>query len=329
MKLRITDGVRKAPPRRLHRAFTGQAWACTEEKLREMVAVVEHRLAGGSADPDFEPTEPRAADAVPVGSNKKVIACIPVFGLIGQRMDMFMSFSGGTSTESLTADIREAVANEQVAAIVLDVDSPGGSVYGVEELAAVIREARAEKPIVAVVNSMAASAAYWIASQAERVFVTPSGDVGSIGVFMVHTEFSKLNEEAGITHTIIRAGEFKVELNSVEPLTDAARAYEQSRVDEYYERFLSDVALGRGVEDEQVRNDFGRGRMLSSRDAVDAGMADGVRTFDQAIAEVSAEIAAMDGAARRRAADAEIRLRRRRRDSRINNAASAARKETR
>jgi signal peptide peptidase SppA len=174
-----------------------------------------------------------------------------------------------------------------VSAVVLDIDSPGGTVAGVTELAAEIRAARGgSKPIVAAANTLAASAAYWLASQADEVVVSPSGSVGSIGVYAVHQEVSRMLDEMGVGTTIISAGPHKTEGNEFEPLTDEARADIQSRVDVSYASFVADVAAGRGVTAEQVEADFGGGRVLTARKAQSAGMVDRVETLAQTVARL-------------------------------------------
>src|SRR5690606_12609791 len=110
-----------------------------------------------------------------------------------------------------------------VGTIVLDVDSPGGGVYGVAEFAEEIYKARGQKRIVAVANSMAASAAYWIATAADELVVTPGGEVGSIGVYMLHEDWSGAYEKAGIKPTVIKFGENKAEGIDVEPLSESAQ----------------------------------------------------------------------------------------------------------
>jgi hypothetical protein len=129
---------------------------------------------------------------------------------------------------------REALNSPEIQAIVLDVDSPGGYVDLVPETAQEIYDARGEKPIVAVANTTACSAAYWIASQADEVVVTPSGSVGSIGVYMLHEDWSKFNEDFGIDPTYIFAGRYKVDGNPDEPLSDTAREEWQQEVDDLY-----------------------------------------------------------------------------------------------
>jgi ClpP class serine protease len=128
------------------------------------------------------------------------IAVIPIYGVITQRGNMVDDVSGPgmVSTQIVTQMLRQAVADEAVSQILLDIDSPGGSVYGVSELGDAILSASAQKPVVAIANSLAASAAYWVGSQAGEFYVTAGGEVGSIGVWQAHQDYSKAMDEAGV-----------------------------------------------------------------------------------------------------------------------------------
>lgn len=233
------------------------------------------------------------------------VAVLPLLGTIVQRADMMTEMSGGTSTQKFTARFRQAMTDPSVGSIVIDVDSPGGQVSGVEELATEIFQARGQKPITAVANSLAASAAYWIATAADELVVTPSGEVGSIGVFAMHEDMSQALANEGVTPTLISAGKYKVEGNPFEPLTDEARTAIQSRVDEYYEMFVSAVARNRGVKKSDVRQGFGEGRTVGAKQAVSLGMADRVATLDETVGRLL-------GNRRRRSAAADVDFRRRR-----------------
>jgi signal peptide peptidase SppA len=169
---------------------------------------------------------------------------------------------------------------------VLHIDSPGGSVYGVQELSQTIYGSRGSKPIVGIVNCLAASAAYWIGCQADRLVCTPSGDVGSIGVFSMHEDWSKAMEQEGVKVSFAAAGRFKVEGNPYEPLDDQAKQSMQARVDGYYATFVQDVGRGRRKGTEAVRDTFGQGRLVRAPDALKSGMVDQVSPFDQTLQQV-------------------------------------------
>lgn len=273
-------------------AFYGSPWAILPAKLQEIEAVLWRRIAGGA-----QRAEPVAFDdgydAAPAKESKPyklqgAAAVIPVHGTITPRPSVFASWSGGASAEGIGRAVEQAASDPQAEAIVLDLDSPGGSVFGLPEAAAKIMAARKSKPIHAVANHVAASAAYWLATQAHTIAVTPAGQVGSVGVIWAHTDYSKFEEQLGRKTTYVTAGKYKAEGNQDNPLDPEAAAEMQRVVNEYYAMFLAAVAKGRGVKTDRVERDFGQGRMSLAAQAVEAKMADRVATLEQVIAEVNA-----------------------------------------
>lgn len=227
------------------------------------------------------------APATPRGG----VAIIPMHGVLGQASDL--ADFPDTSVEWLSAALDAAMASDQVATIVLDVNSPGGSVFGIPELAAKLRAARGRKQVVAVGTGVMASAAYWLASAATEVVLTPSSQAGSIGVWAAHVDASQLYERLGLKFTLVSAGKFKTEGNPYSPLTEEALGAMQARVDEYYRMFLADVATGRRATAKQVRDTFGEGRMMGAEEAVSIGMADRVGTLEGTVARLLPKAAAV------------------------------------
>jgi signal peptide peptidase SppA len=211
------------------------------------------------------------------------VAVIPLRGVITPRGSLF----GGGGLESFREQLHDAVTNDDVGAILLDIDSPGGRSDLVAEAAADIRKARDEKQVVAVANARAASAAFWLAAQASEVVVTPSGEIGSVGVFLLHEDYSQMDARIGVKTTLISAGKYKTEGNPYEPLSEEAKATFQAKVDEVHDAFLADLAKGRGTTTKDVRDNFGEGRMVGPKDAVKAGMADRIESRDDALARLS------------------------------------------
>ena len=216
------------------------------------------------------------------------IAIIPVHGVLSQRQSEMMDWFGGTATESVAAAVVAAVNNQRINAVILDVDSPGGMNYGIEETVGIIRTAAGMKPMFAIINSRAMSAAYWLASAVGpgNLFAAPGSDVGSIGVFMLHEDISGMLEMDGIKVTCIHAGENKAELLSCMSLSDDAKAHLQQQVDITHAAFVRDVAVGRGVSEAAVRASFGGGRFFDAFAAANIGMVDGVRTMRDLLAAV-------------------------------------------
>ena len=215
---------------------------------------------------------------------------IPVIGATINRYDWFSALCGFCSYDTIKLSYSAAIDDPAVKAVLFDIDSPGGSVYGVAELASEIVKARAQKPVVAVANSLAASAAYWIGCSASEFYVTPGGEVGSIGVWQAHFDYSKALEEEGVKTTLVSAGKFKVEGNPYVPLDPEAQAFMQSRVDDYYNAFIQAVAVGRGVSVDDVRNGMGEGRVLGSDAALAQRMVDGIASFDDVLARMQAKV---------------------------------------
>lgn len=265
-------------------AVFGKPWAIHRDTFDVIVEMVRFRAAGGELSAD-EIQERIGAASTRRGSQARAgaVAVLPLQGVIMQRAGMMAQTSGAMSLESWMRDFRSLVADEEVGAIILDIDSPGGEVTGIPEAAAEIRAARDQKRIVAVANSMAASAAYWLGSQASEFLVTPSGSVGSIGVYLAHQDESAFWESEGVRTTYVSAGQYKVEGNPFEPLSDEARAYRQAMVDDYYGMFVADVAKGRGVTPAAVRGGMGEGRMVLAKGAKAEAMVDGIGTLDDAI----------------------------------------------
>jgi signal peptide peptidase SppA len=208
---------------------------------------------------------------------------LPVLGILSQRGGVDATSTALTSVDSLRRHFASAVENPEVGTVLLEIDSPGGSVVGIEEFAADVMAARSRKRIVAHANSLMASAAYWIASSAHEIVASPSSQIGSIGVLVAHENHASELHQKGVAVTLISAGRFKTEANPFEELSAEARQAMQGRVDEYYGRFVSDVARGRGVKPADVRNGFGQGRVVGAREAVALGMADRIATIEQTI----------------------------------------------
>lgn len=285
-----------AQPKYAHivQAVMNQPWAILPSTLAMIVDIVRFRAAGGVlSDDEIQARILGATNGPRQGGKQSVgVATIPVYGPISERQNMMSASSGGTSLEALAQNFRAAMADPQVDGIVLEIDSPGGTVTGVAELVDEIRAASGTKPIVAHANSMAASAAYWIASACDEIAVTPSGAVGSIGIYAAHQDLSKAAEMEGVKTTLISAGKFKTEGNPWEPLSDDARANMQDQIDTMYGMFVGDVAKGRRVGVEDVRSGFGQGRLVFAKKALAGGMVDRIDTLDNTIRRVARQAAA-------------------------------------
>jgi len=228
-----------------------------------------------------------AAKLIPGRKAVGDVAVIRLQGFITQKPNLFSVLFGGTSAEGFAREIAAAVADSTVGAIVLDVDSPGGSVFGVPEAAASIRSLRGAKPIVSIANPLMASAAYHLASQADEVVAAPSSFVGSIGVIAVHVDESAAIEQAGLKVTEMTYGRRKAEESSLKPLSEEAKAGMQARIDYFGRLFETDVAKGRRVSIEAVRSRFGEGAVFVPPAAKAAGLVDRIATLDEVIGSLA------------------------------------------
>ena len=215
------------------------------------------------------------------------VAIIPVHGPLAMREDFFSSMMGWGTYQGVQRDLEKALRDPAVRAIALDIDSPGGEVSGAFDLADWIVAQRGTKPIWAIANEAAFSAAYAIAAAADRVVLSRSAGVGSVGIIARHVEFSKMDERLGITVTPVYAGARKNDLDDASPLTDTAREILQAEVDRLYELFVANVASARGMSEDVVRGS--EAGLFFGENAVEAGFADAVASFDEAFAAMTKE----------------------------------------
>ena len=212
------------------------------------------------------------------GEKEKRVAMLPLYGYLSHRDEGW-----GMPTE-LFAKWFDAYLNDNgIGAIVIDVDSPGGTVLGLQSTANKIYAARGKKPIISVVNDLMASAAYFIGSAADEIVADPDSLTGSIGTIGVHMDYSKYLDEFGVKPTIIKAGEFKAEGNPYEPLGEEAEEDWQKMVDAYYSTFVAAVARNRDVSIDKVLRDFGQGRILKAKKALAVGMIDRIGTLESVL----------------------------------------------
>lgn len=221
-------------------------------------------------------SEWEAAKPTTSGPKGNKIAVIPIQGVLTKDGPSWY----GSSYNNITKAVQQAAADPEVKQIVLPVNSPGGHVTGLPECAAVIAQAAQVKPVHAMVEGQSASAAYWLTSQASNVVLTPSGEVGSVGVRLMHADISQMLENEGIRVTELYSGDFKTEWSPFQPLSDDAKAAMQPRLEENHNQFLSDIESGRGnkASDDAKTQRFGEGRMFSANDALRLGLVDKVQS---------------------------------------------------
>lgn len=255
-------------------------------KLEVILGVLGPRLAGGA----LEVTHPEPDPPPAVSITGDGIAVVPVTGTLVSRSGYLDAASGLQAYGDIAAAVASAMNDGGVRGVVLDVDSPGGEVGGLFDLVAEIKAVRLAraKPLWAVANESALSAAYAIASTADRLYVTRTGEVGSIGVVAAHVDKSGADAKAGLAWTFLFAGERKVDGNAHEPLSERARATIQADIDRLYSEFCALVATNRGMTAEAAHST--NAAIYRGELAVSAGLADRLGTLDSAVAEMTAEL---------------------------------------
>lgn len=273
--------------------FAAEPLALPPAKISEILAFLAFKAEGGELSAEqveARVSQQRTRDVSrdPTGR----VAVLPIFGMIAPRLESMQVSERGTAVTVLQQQFRALLNDDSVTAIVMQYDSPGGVANGIEEFGQEIFEAREAKikPIVSQVDSLAASAAYWLAVQAEEVIVTPSGSAGSIGVYMVHEDVTAMLEKLGVKRTLVKAGKNKAIGNPFEPLSDDARAYFQERVDDMNRMFVKAVARGRKVTQAKVSEDFGQGLTFHANDLVKRGMADKVASLKDTLERFGVDV---------------------------------------
>jgi signal peptide peptidase SppA len=263
-------------------------WAILPDHLLKIQAIYAAHLRGEGVDIEaLEAKIGRKMDNAPQGYEvRNGSALIPLRGVIAPKMNLMSQMSGGSSLELFVRDVAAALNDPAVKSLVLMVDSPGGAVAGTPAAAAAVMAARNAKPVSTMAENTMASAAYWIASAADRVYASsPVDQVGSIGVVSTHTDVSGQQQALGLKTTEIVAGRFKRISSQYGPLSEAGQQTMQDQVDYLYSLFVGDVASQRGVTSQKVIADMADGRVFIGRQAVDAGLLDGIATLEEVIAE--------------------------------------------
>lgn len=275
--LRIADRVLNRPL-----LILPEKLAVITEVLAGRIGVEGNGLPEGSrfvGDSNEIDAAGKATGKLPYRRTAEGVGVITIAGSLVNRGAWIGAQSGMTSYEGIAHQIESAVRDRKVKSIILDIDSPGGEAVGAMETAALVRKAQEEKPVYAMVNGMAASAAYAIASGAKAIFSTPSGVSGSIGVVLMHADYSRAVDRAGITPTLIHAGAHKVDGNPYTPLSTAVKDDLQAEVDRYYGLFIHAVAEGRGRRLSAKAARATEARTFIGQTARDLGLIDGIGDF--------------------------------------------------
>ena len=282
---------------RILRKVMFEPWLITKPAHASIISLIESKFAksidfesGHATSPNLNPFAARPkedffGDALPqMEIDKDRIATIPIKGIIGQGFGTFEKSCGAVDTQDIIEELDTAVARG-ARAVILDIDSPGGTVNGTPELADKLSQIQADgPPVYTFTNSLIASAAYWIGSTAAGgIYTTKSADIGSIGVYLPWIDRSKAFEAMGYKVEIIKAGKLKATGYPGTQLTEDQRAHLQQGVDDIYKMFTDHVRAWRGQVDDSVM----QGQTFLADKAKEAGLIDGVV---QSIADVKAKI---------------------------------------
>lgn len=264
-------------------AILGETWAIRPEALENMLAIAgrEHEFADG----DLTALEQRLGRPLMNTERATVrdgVAIIPISGPLFRYANIMTDLSGATSYATLATDLRAAVDDPAVTAIVLNVDSPGGAVKGANELAKQIRAVRGVKPIVAYVGGDAASAAYWLASAADEIIADESAVLGSIGT-MIGLQVAE--DKPGVRrYSFVSA---QSPLKNADPSTAEGAREIQRLTNEQAQVFVETVASNRGTDTETVLEKYGQGAVYTGAEALKRGMIDSIGTFESVVARFS------------------------------------------
>lgn len=256
-------------------------WAMEEGALETLLAIAarEHEVTPEALEA-YRAETLKNADQAQVRNG---VAIINANGALMKRGNIFTAMSGATSYDIMRRDLQAAADNPKVKGAILNLDTPGGEASGAGELASYIASLRGAFPVIAYVNGMAASAGYWIASAAQEIVVDPSAILGSIGVQWAMR--SREDPKGTTTHTFISS---QSPMKNADPASEEGGAHIQGVVDAMAQVFVEAVAANRGVATETVLSDFGKGGIFVGKDAVAAGLADRIGTFEGVLAELSA-----------------------------------------
>jgi len=274
-------------------ALYGQPWAIMPAHLEAIIGIVEGHLAGLAVDFDAVAAKiGKPLDNSPEASyvqNREGTAVLSIEGPLVRHAGLFSRVSGLTSVQHLALDFQSALDDPAVARILLNVNSPGGEVDGINEFADMIRAGSERKPVTAYVGGLAGSAAYWLASAAQKIVANESAQLGSIGVIASILDARGAQERQGVKrHEIISSQSPR---KAMDPATEGGRAQIQSMVDSLADLFIEKVAAFRDTTTAKVMRDFGQGGMMSARAAITMGLADSLGSYEGLLATMGTDAA--------------------------------------
>jgi signal peptide peptidase SppA len=271
-------------------------WAIAPDKLKEIQAVYRAHIRGEKIDvKGIQSKVASFLDEYSADNDRGYtledgIAVIHIENVITKKRTLFSFFFGGTSSLGIKAAFQNAIADQAVKAVLLFIDSPGGTVDGTQELANFIYANKGSRPVYAFSDGLIASAAYWIAAAADKTYISSDTvEVGSIGVVVTHIDQSKYDEMLGAQYTDITAGNYKRITSPHKPLSEEGKNYLQDQVDHLYSVFVEDVARMKALSVDQVLT-MADGKIFIGTQAVEIGLVDGVATYETVIEKLKGEL---------------------------------------
>jgi signal peptide peptidase SppA len=261
-------------------------WAISHSTLESIFMVLTNRSSnlGGAQGLESDSTKPKAAEngITKLSSNnaetaEDKTAVLFFSGIIGKHLSaMDVACAGGLDNNTIAESLKLVAADDSIKTVILHLDTPGGTVHGVPEVAAQIRKLTESKLVIGFVDSLCASAGYWIISGCDYIFATPSADVGSVGVYCAMMDYCAWMEQNGMKTELFKAGELKAMGMPGTTLSDGMREKLQADVDELYSDFVADVQLGRAKDSKEIDSKYLQGQTHSAKNALAAGLIDGV-----------------------------------------------------
>ena len=293
----------------LVKLFSG-ALAISPAGFAGLVAVLNaRRLAGEDFKGSGQKSEKAQTSEITTAAGEgspAVIAVIRLRGLIVPEASRWDEYFGWCGLNRRRAELDAALGDSRVKGVLFLIDSPGGSVFGIQEFSEYCARGTKIKPIYGYIRGRCESAAYWIASACTSLSISPSSEAGSIGVWYAHLDLTEMMSAAGVKVTLVHSGKYKVEQSKYTKLTEDTKAWLQTRSDETFSAFVRAVAKNRQTTPARVKSDFGEGRTFGAALAVKQGLCDKVETFESLVGRIVKR--ARLGGARMAAAESDFLL---------------------
>jgi signal peptide peptidase SppA len=293
-------------PHLMSRIF-GTPLMISQGKLDVILAALAPRLdLQGAGQIDANGPYSKPADRKPYAVTSEGIAVISIVGSLVKRVSGLDAISGLTSYEQIETEFLDAATDPAIKGILLDIDSPGGEAAGVFDLSDQIYQARTLKPVWAMANEMAFSAAYALGSAAEHIWVSRTSGVGSVGVLAVHLDTSGADQKAGLKYSTIFAGDRKTDFDSHAPLSEEAKSTLQDEVNRVYDIFVETVSRNRNLSADQVRKT--EAALFWGEQGLQVGLADKIGTLPEALTAMGEKINRPQGFSRMAAKGGNLKM---------------------